>query len=150
MDDRQVKHALIGFPAAAIRFVQALERNREAIGHKHGLSPTDLRALFHIGEVVSLTPKQLAFHMEMTTGAITAIATRLFNAGLVQRVDHPNDRRSLYLELSGQGHELMVEIHRDFENMIAAATDSLSADEVAAFESALETVADEVFSRMSL
>ena len=140
-------YALDGFPAAAILFVRALERNREKIGIDHGLSASDLRALFWIGERGSVTPKALADHMEMTTGGITAISGRLVNLGMLHRVAHPDDRRSLYLELTGEGHEVMREIHADFKAMIAAATEPLTPEQLADFERALQTVAEEVSRR---
>ena len=138
------KYSLDGFPAAATRFVRALERNRELIAIDHGLSASELRALFWIAEHGSVTPKAVATHMEMTTGGITAISNRLVNMGLLQRVAHPNDRRSLYLELTPEGHEIMRVIHLDFNGMISEATSALSRAELAAFESALRVVADEV------
>ncbi len=140
-------YALDGFPAAAIRFVLALERNREQIGKDHDLSPTDLRALFWIAEMGSVTPKDVAAHMQMTTGGVTAIATRLVDSGLLQRIAHPNDRRSLYLELSPTGHETMRVIHSDFRGMIADSTSRLTPAEVHAFEVALDIVAVEVSAR---
>jgi hypothetical protein len=72
MSSATEKHALEGFPVTAIRFVRALERNRENIAISNGLTPSDLRALFWIAEHASMTPKAVAEHMEMTTGAITA------------------------------------------------------------------------------
>ncbi len=140
-------HSLDGFPAAAIRFVRALERNREKIGTDHGLSPSDLRALFWVAEQGSVTPKALALHMEMTTGGITAITNRLVNQNLLHRIAHPDDRRSLYLELTSEGHDIMREIHTDFKGMIAASTTGLSAKQLVEFENALTTVANEVFTR---
>lgn len=137
-------YALETFPAAAIRFVRALERNRELIAHDHGVSASELRALFHIGEVASITPKELADHLEMTTGAITAIAGGLVAAGLIHRIDHPRDRRSLYLQLTPKGHGLMTEIHRDFQEMIAASTSGLTARQIADFELALTTVSEQI------
>jgi DNA-binding MarR family transcriptional regulator len=143
-------YALDGFPATAIRFVLVLERNRELIARDHGVSASELRALFHIAEVVSITPKKLADHLEMTTGAITAISTRLVDAGLLHRVDHPNDRRSLYLQLTPDGHTVMADIHREFRAMIAASTSGLSPRQLADFERALAEVSEEIAVRVGL
>ncbi len=140
-------YALEGFAAAAVRFVRALERNRELIALDHGVSASELRALFHIGEVASITPKDLAKHLEMTTGAVTAISGSLVEAGVVQRIDNPTDRRSLYLQLTPRGHELMVEIFSDFGQMIAASTQGLTEKQLAAFESALATVSTQIAER---
>jgi DNA-binding MarR family transcriptional regulator len=143
----QVEYTLEGFPAAAIRFVRALERNRELIAHDHGVSPSELAALFHIAEVTSTTPKELARHLEMTTGAITAISTRLVAADLVHRVDHPTDRRSLFLQLTPKGHDVMARIHREFREMIAASTTGLTARQLADFEVSLKTVSTQIAER---
>lgn len=140
-------HTLTGFPAAATAFVSALDANRQRIAQDAGVSATELRALFRVGRSVSITPKELAAHLGMTTGAITAIARRLVEAGLLHRVDHPGDRRSLYLELTPHGHDVMGGIHRDFSEMLAASTTSLTAEQLADFTAALTSVASEVRSR---
>lgn len=137
-------HTLSGFPAAATEFVSALEANRRKIAEDAGLTATELRALFHVAQVVSITPKDLAAYLGMTTGAVTAIARSLVDADLLTRVDHPDDRRSLYLTLSPNGHEQMKQIHRDFNDMVAASTSALSPKQLEQFSTALRTVAREV------
>ncbi|MDJ0321804.1 MarR family transcriptional regulator [Pseudarthrobacter sp. PS3-L1] len=149
-ENERKKHVLAGFPQAATRFVRALERNREKIATDRGLSPSELRAIFWIAEHASVTPKQLAEHMELSTGAITAISTRLVDLGWLERVAHPNDRRSLYLVLTGEGHAVMADIHNEFNTMIADSTTALSLEDLTVFERALQTVADEVFRRTGL
>ena len=137
-------HTLTGFPAAATSFVSALDANRQRIAQDAGVSATELRALFRVGRSVSITPKDLANHLSMTTGAITAIARRLVEADLLHRVDHPDDRRSLYLELTPHGHDVMSGIHQDFSEMLAACAISLTAKQLTAFTEALTSVASEV------
>lgn len=146
-DGTNAPYALESFPAAAIRFVRALERNRELIASDYGVSASELSALFHIAEVTSTTPKELAHHLQMTTGAITAIASRLVSADLVHRVDHPTDRRSLYLQLTPQGHDVMTRIHTEFRAMIAASTAGLTAKQLADFEASLKTVSEQIAER---
>jgi len=140
-------YALESFPAAAIRFVRALERNRELIASDYGVSASELSALFHVAEVTSTTPKELAHHLQMTTGAITAIASRLVSANLIHRIDHPTDRRSLYLQLTPQGHDVMARIHSEFRAMIAASTAGLTAEQLAEFETSLRTVSEQIAER---
>lgn len=147
MADQPLTHALEGFPAAAILFVRALERNREKIATDHGLSASELRALFWVAEQGSVQPRDLATHMEMTTGGITAVSHRLVEMDLLERVAHPNDRRSLYLELTELGHSTMKQMHSEFNHMIEESTAALSEDELTAFEAALTAVAGEVSSR---
>ncbi len=148
MAQQAASHTLSGFPDAATAFVSALEENRRRIAERAGLSATELRALFHVAQVVSITPKDLAAYLGMTTGAVTAISRRLVETDHLQRIDHPADRRSLYLELSPHGHEVMTEIHRDFKAMLADSTSGLSDGELERFTDALRTVSGEVRSRL--
>ncbi|MBG6108635.1 MarR family winged helix-turn-helix transcriptional regulator [Frigoribacterium sp. CG_9.8] len=134
-------HTLAGFPAAAVEFVNAMQYNRERIGQDAGLSASELRALFRVAAEVSVTPKQLAGYLDMTTAAITFISRRLVNVGLLHRVDHPNDRRSLYLELTPRAHATMLEVHRDFLAFLETATRDLGAADLDHFSVTLETVA---------
>lgn len=134
-------HRLQAFPAAAVRFSRALDRNRERIAEDEGLSAGELRALFYIGERVRVTPKQLAGHMRVTTAAITLISRRLVETGMLHRTDNPGDRRSVLLELTPRAHAAMERIHSDFDDMVTSATSHLDRGQIAEFTSSLESVA---------
>lgn len=124
------RHVLDGFPDSALRFFRALEAERARVAVRHGLSEFDLRALFRISAAGSVTPKELAVDLAVTKGAITGLATRLVDAGLVLRAEHPADRRSLQLELTRSGHEAMRVAHDDFRSMLSAAGASVDDDEL--------------------
>jgi DNA-binding MarR family transcriptional regulator len=106
-----------------------------------------LRTLFYIGREVSTTPKALAGYLGMTTGAVTAISQKLVDAEHLHRVAHPDDRRSLYLELTPHGHEVLHRIHEEFNAMLSASTSHLTPAQLEAFTEALSSVAIEVRSR---
>ena len=142
------KHTLTGFPDAAIHLMRALEQNRRQIGADQGLTPTEMKTLFRIAEAGSITPKQLAESLSVTNGAITGTSTRLVDAGLLQRVAHPNDRRSLYLELTEAGHRAMVEIHADFNEMVGDATAGITAEEIAVTIETMRRVTDAIRARL--
>jgi DNA-binding MarR family transcriptional regulator len=124
--DITLSHSLDGFPAAAVAFVSAMQRRRALLETQTGLSATELRALFRVAAAVRATPKELARHLDMTTAAITFISTRLVERGLIQRVDHPTDRRSLFLELTPSAHQLMHGLHSEFDAMLEGATGNLT------------------------
>jgi DNA-binding MarR family transcriptional regulator len=134
-------HTLAGFPAAAVEFVNVMQRNRERIGQDAGLSPSELRALFRVAAEVSITPKQLAGYLNMTTAAVTFISSRLVDSGLLHRVSNPNDRRSLYLELTPLAHRMMLDIHRDFVALLETAASDLDPAELGKFSATLQSVA---------
>lgn len=54
----------------------------------------------------AVAPSRLAEQLGMTRGAISKLADRLIEKGLVVRRDNPGDRRAHTLALSAQGHEL--------------------------------------------
>ncbi|WKK71005.1 MarR family transcriptional regulator [Rathayibacter oskolensis] len=60
-----------------------------------------------------MTPKELSTALSVSKGAVTGITTRLVSSGLVHRVEHPQDRRSLHLELTAAGHDATRTMHRD-------------------------------------
>lgn len=134
-------HSLDGFPAAAVKFVNAMQHRRSLIETQTGLSPNELRSLFRVAAAVRTTPKELALHLEMTTAAITFISGRLVERGLLLRVDHPTDRRSLYLELTELAHQLMRDLHAEFVAMLEGATGGLSGAELAHLTSTLLSLA---------
>ncbi|CAN5483579.1 hypothetical protein BH10ACT4_BH10ACT4_07930 [soil metagenome] len=137
-------HTLDGFPAAASIFLRSLDSNRHRIARECGVTASELRALSRVAEAASITPKELAQSMEMTTGAVTAISTRLVEADLMRRVDHPSDRRSLFLELTPAGDEIMNEIYREFDAALTAATRGVPEDDLRACSALLLSVAEEL------
>lgn len=140
MDETKRSYALDAFPAAAVRFARALDRNRERIAEQEGVSASELRTMFFIGERVSVTPKQLSEHMHVTTSAVTFIIRRLVSIDMIQRVDHPGDRRSVLLELTPRAHTTMARIHAEFDEMIAQATASLDEEQLKVFTASLQQV----------
>lgn len=134
------RHVLQGFPDTAARFVRAMEQNQRRVAAERGISDFDLRAIFRIAAAGSITPKQLATDLSVTKGAITGLSTRLVDAGLVARVEHPLDRRSLHLELTPAGHDAMREMHDDFRARLSAAGTLLGDEELSAAASVLQAL----------
>ncbi|MCA1781441.1 MAG: MarR family winged helix-turn-helix transcriptional regulator [Dermatophilaceae bacterium] len=148
-ESQQRKHQLTGLPDAVIHVLRALEEDRRRIASDHGLSSSELRSLFRIAESGSLTPRQLANDLSLTNGAITGISTRLVDAGLLHRVPHPDDRRSLCLELTEEAHRAMARIHADFAAMMGAATVDLTDEELDIATRALRQVTDAIRARQT-
>lgn len=143
-NDSNRAHALDGFPAAAVKFVNAMQHRRSLIETQTGLSASELRALFRVASSVRSTPKQLALHLEITTAAVTFISTRLVERGLLVRVDHPSDRRSLYLELTPSAHQLMRDLHGEFAAMLESATATLTTSDLDSLTETLLSLAGSI------
>jgi DNA-binding MarR family transcriptional regulator len=137
-------HTLNGFPAAALFFLRALDSRRHRIALDAGVTASELRALSRVAEAGSLMPKELAESMEMTTGAVTAISTRLVEAKLMRRVDNPADRRSLFLELTPAADVVMEQLYREFEACLGIATKGMPEEDLRLCSALLRSVSEEL------
>lgn len=108
--------------------VRSVDNWRRHAADRLGIGLSEFRALSRISSEASMTPKQLAEALDLTTGTVTALIDRLENAGYVRRSAHPNDRRSLQVELTPAGAEVMRQAFDDFQVPILAAFKDLPAD----------------------
>lgn len=70
------------------------------IAERAGLNTTDLMSLYFIRHADGrATPKALAEHLGLTSGATTILLNRLDKRGYVVRSAHPSDRRVVLLSL---------------------------------------------------
>lgn len=68
-----------------------------------GLHPTDVRALWVLAEPdAPRTAGELGVRLDLSSGAATRTVDRLENAGYVERVRDPDDRRRVGLRLTGE------------------------------------------------
>jgi MarR family 2-MHQ and catechol resistance regulon transcriptional repressor len=143
-------YELDGFPAASLAFQRALEANRHRIAESEGLSGMELRAFFRIASKSGITPKELAVRLSVTNGAVTGISDRLVTAALIRRVEHPNDRRSIQLELTELGVDVMDRIHDQFLQMIAEATTTTSPSDLETTTATLRRITEQINLALSL
>jgi len=78
-------------------FSTSLVLFQEAIASRLGLNATDYRCLELMLRKGQMTAKALAEEVRLTTGAITSIVDHLENAGYVERLENPKDRRSVII-----------------------------------------------------
>lgn len=78
--------------------------------HTHGLTISQfgvLESLYHLG---SMSPGQLCEKILRSTGNMTLVIDNLEKRGLVRRVQNPEDRRSVIVELTDAGSQLITDI----------------------------------------
>lgn len=134
-------HPLNGLPGASAEFLRAVESIRRGIAIAANLTGSELRAMARIAESQDVTPKALSESLEVTTPAVTAITAGLVERGLIVRVTHPTDRRSIFLQLTEAGHEVMETTYRTFRTAITVSAETLDAEQAAVLESALRDLA---------
>lgn len=88
-----------------------------------------------------LRMRELARELDISEPASTALADRLVRNGLVERLADPTDRRTVRLELSGAGRDLMSRWGTHRRQAMTAAFDVLSDRQLSALIDILETLA---------
>lgn len=126
----------------AVEVVRALEtlnvasdRLRGALAKRLRISATDLHALSIVSTVVDVTPKELAVRLDLTSGSVTTLIDRLENRSYVERVSHPQDRRSLLVRPTPGGVQVLgwaVQHHLDAIGAVLATSPGLDAQALTA------------------
>jgi DNA-binding MarR family transcriptional regulator len=92
------------------RLAQLFERGTRDNFARHGLEPWEfdvLATLRRAGPPYRLSAGQLGRAMMVTSGTVTHRLDRLENAKLVRRIDDPQDRRGVLIELTREGLQLV-------------------------------------------
>jgi DNA-binding MarR family transcriptional regulator len=118
--------------------VRNFERFRVVFAKEQNVSVTELRALSRVVEEGRITPKKLAVSLDLSTGAVTAVADRLVESGLITREPHPSDRRSLLLAASPAGKKVVADVIDSYEAMLSRGTAELDDEQLATLDELLE------------
>ncbi len=103
---RQTKSELILTLADEVRAAQAAtDQLDEAACRALGVNRTDGRCLDVIDREGPVPAGRLAEASGLTTAAVTAVIDRLAKRGYVRRLDDPNDRRRVLVELTPLARE---------------------------------------------
>lgn len=95
------------------RAMEVFERHRAGFLAEHGLSAATLDLLAVLrrrGAPFRSTPSELARSLLITAGGVSQRLDRLEAAGLVTRSMASEDRRSVYVELTERGREVVDEV----------------------------------------
>ena len=91
-------------------FIRTHRRLTEQLGRELerevGIPLVFFDVLIHIGAAPEgrLTMSRLSTDVALTTGGVTRLVDRMVEAGLVARQNCPNDRRSVHVVLTPEGH----------------------------------------------
>lgn len=87
------------------RQMHAFETLRERLAESLGLGLTELIALGHLYDEGPLTATDLGERLRLTSGSVTALINRLQASGYAERVENPDDRRSVLIATRPEGDE---------------------------------------------
>jgi DNA-binding MarR family transcriptional regulator len=118
--------------AAARILGKKLHATMERWAERFGLSEGRFQILVRLKHQASgrFTMGELAEMLDVTPRTVTGLVDNLVRDGLVKRVDDPNDRRSVYAELTDQGRERIETLWRETAGVQVALTQGLKDSEL--------------------
>jgi DNA-binding MarR family transcriptional regulator len=120
--------------------------HNHAVAEAVGLHPTDHECLDLLDWAGALTAGEIATHLGLSTGAVTALVDRLEHGGWVRRERDASDRRRVFVHLAGERTAELGPIYEPLARAINRYRDSLDAGHlrvvVEFLEHANETMAD--------
>jgi len=127
----QLNHALIEF------YEKLSAWELEVIKGK-GLSLSLVHAVEILGAFGAMPMKKLAEKIGITMGTLTVQVDKMVSAGLVERVPHESDRRSILVQLTPQGQQLFVEHDAQHLQLTERLTNSFDDSEILLLSTLLE------------
>ena len=118
----------------------ALDRLQAILAQGMSINSSEFAALGHLRRSHHLTPKELAEVLGVATSSVTYVVDRLESAGLIARMPHPDDRRSLLVELTETGADQIATAYGYYFRAVDSAlavSGIRRADEVATFVAAV-------------
>jgi DNA-binding MarR family transcriptional regulator len=117
-------------------------QQRNAIRARFGLGDDELTTLLYLLEHSRATQRQLAAICTLSRSGVGAMVTRLEEAGLIERVQDPGDKRVRPLQLSKRGAERMHAALGPYEDELVGLLDEWSESELDALSRLLSAAAE--------
>lgn len=116
---------------SAYRLARAFSRFAENSALAHGITLSQLFVLQVLGEGLPLSNAQLARRTFVSSQAAHTVSNELIEAGLVERGDHPTNRRVRLVRLTEEGWEVLEACHAELraheERLVSALGDEFGA-----------------------
>lgn len=107
--------------ARIARIDDRLKASMAVVFRNSGLSDNEFRllaGLLRMGPPHRCAPTDLAGrYVPVTSGGLTGLANRLEQRGLIRRVSHPSDQRSVLIELTDAGRETALKTMEEFAHV---------------------------------
>lgn len=116
-----------------VEFYERFSSWEQAVVRESGLTLPQMHTIEIIGALGEPRMKELAGAMGVSTGALTVLVDRLVRAGLVDRLQNPDDRRSIRVSLTEAGRRHYDEHHGLHLHLTRELAGALSHEETAVF-----------------
>jgi DNA-binding MarR family transcriptional regulator len=136
--DRPAIESALSVNAAYNAQAGALTRLCTALGINRTVGRHALIRLLHFAVEHRLTQFEIASEMQVTSSNVTFLVDGLEKEGLVQRLPHPTDRRTVHVQLTPEGEDLAKIIVPSMARFMAAMLDGFDDGERRVFADMLE------------
>lgn len=112
-DQKEVEiapHQLQQFQSLIAKLFQCCQERMQYQSDRFELPDAELRCMMLFGEERYLTPKGIAYKMNVVKSRISKIIDGLIKKDLIQRIKDPEDSRISLLSLTGKGHEKINQV----------------------------------------
>jgi DNA-binding MarR family transcriptional regulator len=136
--DRPAIEASLTVNAAYNAQVGALSRLCSALGINRTVGRHALIRLLHFADAHRMTQFEIAAEMQVTSSNVTFLVDGLEKEGLVQRLPHPTDRRTVHVQLTPEGETFAELIVPSMARFMASMLDGFDDEEKRVFVGLLE------------
>ena len=136
--DRSAIESALSVNAAYVAQSGALARLSSALGISRTMGRHALIRLLHFANQHRLTQFEVASEMQVTSSNVTFLVDGLEREGLVQRLPHPTDRRTVYVQLTPEGEAFAQLIVPSMARFMAAMLQGFDEAEKRAFAGLLD------------
>ncbi|NCD26557.1 MAG: MarR family transcriptional regulator [Deltaproteobacteria bacterium] len=120
-----------------IEFYEKFSSWEQAVVRDSPITLNQMHTLEILGQQSPLRMKELAAKMGVTTGTLTVTVDRLEKQGLVERIPHETDRRSILVGLTKAGRDMFQEHHGHHLNLTRELSAALTPEETRNFQAIL-------------
>ncbi|WP_413615638.1 MarR family transcriptional regulator [Halomonas cupida] len=125
------------------RIMKHVDRRVSVVFRAHGLREGEfdlLSTLYRRATNEGMTPNALCAAVVLSSGAMTNRLDRLAERDLIERVDNPEDRRSVLVRLSDKGREMMPGLLDAYLAELGAMREALDVDHADALAAGLRAL----------
>lgn len=122
---------------AWVEHLEMLHRqvHKRVLTEWNNISPVQLtfsqvNLLHHLAKRQSMKTSEAAELMCVTSGALTILCDKLAEKGLIERHRDEVDRRIVYLQLSGLGQGVLIDVKRRKQRLLERVMDGITAEDL--------------------
>lgn len=111
-----------------------------AVPAEFGINKTEIRPLMALRRDGPVTMQELGAMVGIPKGTLTSVIDRLIRSGLVQRSEHPKDRRKVLVGITNKGMDSADRLDKNLRLHLERVFSGLSAEERNALFQSLKTI----------